>query len=366
MTENGFEVIMVSTNDERVSTLIQREKSRHFAIPFTRVISPIKDLLCLAQLIRLVLAEKPDIIHTHTPKAGLLGMLAAKICRVPHRIHTVAGLPFMTAVGLKKKLLINVEKLTYWSANQVWPNSNSMLKVIDEGNLCPSNKLNIIANGSSNGIDLSVFSREKVTAERLIAAKEVLSYKEDVLYLLAIGRIVNDKGIIELLEAFQQLSTKFEAVQLVLVGPLEYVRSEESLSEDLVTTIRSNPRITHVSWTDDVPAFLALANVLIHASHREGFPNVPLQAGAMECPVVCSDIPGNIDIVENDVTGRLFPVGDSQRLTEAVLDAIAEPEKNQKMVKELRAQIENQFSRPFIQKSLLKRYHTLLGTAAEH
>ncbi|HEB62457.1 MAG TPA: glycosyltransferase family 1 protein, partial [Bacteroidetes bacterium] len=214
MAESGFEVIMVSANGKEIKEVLKKENCPHHIIPFTRKISPLQDLYCLFLLTKLILKEKPNIIHTHTPKAGLLGMLAAKICRIKVKLHTVAGLPLMTASGLKKKLLIAIEKLTYWSADVVLPNSNSIRKYIITNNFLPERKVHIIGNGSSNGIDLKRFSKNQLIDNEIQKVKNSINYQKDAFYITSIGRIVKDKGVIELVNAFLKLKKDYPILKL--------------------------------------------------------------------------------------------------------------------------------------------------------
>ncbi len=176
MSTNGFDVLMISADGKELPEVIATEQCRHIIVPMTRKITPFTDLKCLFRLIRIFRKEKPDIVHTHTPKAGLLGMLAAKISGVKTRIHTVAGLPLMVEKGFKYQLLKFIEKLTYAAANHVWPNSNSLMRVITKNKLCKTTKLNIIAKGSTNGINVNRFSKKSLD-EKLINDKlEVFFY----------------------------------------------------------------------------------------------------------------------------------------------------------------------------------------------
>lgn len=352
---------MGSADGPERDLVVAREECPHIIIPFTRAITPLQDLKCLAQLVRLMREIKPDIVHTHTPKAGLLGMMAAKIAGVPVRIHTIAGLPFMTAMGNRRKLLIAMEKLTYSAAQHVWPNSHGILNFMRENDLCPERKLSLIGEGSTNGIDLNVFTPDRITEESIAAVHREIGYKAGATYIMAIGRIVQDKGIAELLETFVRLKTDFAELHLVLVGPLERERPEETLPPGAISQIDSDPHIVHVPWTDDVAAFLKVADVLVHASYREGFPNVPLQAGAMECPIVCSDIPGNIDIVTDGETGRTFPVGQAAALEAVLREVLTEQDKGRKMARALRHKVEANFDRRVIHQLILQRYRSLLA-----
>ena len=353
-------VIMGSADGPEREAVERAEGCPHVIIPFTRAITPWQDLRCLWQLVRLMRKERPDIVHTHTPKAGLLGMLAARLAGVPVRIHTIAGLPYMTATGRRRALLRRVEQLTYRAAQHVWPNSPSMLNFVLADRLCDPGKLDIVGRGSTNGINLDRFSQGAVTAERRAAARGCIAYEEGKTYLTAIGRVVRDKGIPELLEAFLLLHAERQDLRLLLIGPMEQERSEETLPPKLIATVDSHPGIFHLPWTDDVPAFLTLTDILVFPSHREGFPNVLLQAGAMQCPIICSAIPGNVDIVEDGVTGRLFPVGDVEALGHQIRAAIEHPARNMEMAATLRTFIENRFDREVIHSELRRRYLALL------
>lgn len=360
MQSQGWQVLMVSADGPERKDVMEAEDCPHVIIPFTRAITPWQDLQCLWQLILLMREWRPDVVHTHTPKAGLLGMLAARLTGVPVRIHTIAGLPFMTASGFRKKLLQFIERLTYWGAQHVWPNSQSMLRYVQSIQLCPEHKLDVISAGSTNGIDLNVFSQSQVGEKRRSVVKSQIRFETKSTYLMSIGRVVKDKGIPEVVAAFKTLYEERPYLRLILVGPLEEERAEELLPTETLTTIRKHVAIQHIGWTDDVAAFLCLTDILVHASHREGFPNVPLQAGAMECPIVCSAIPGNVDIVEHGQTGQTYSVGDSKALQEAITQCLDNRQAAQDMAQKLRQRIEYYFARPKLHEALLKRYEELV------
>lgn len=362
MHENGFEVVMVSSDGKEVDEVTIQENSRHIVIPFTRKISPIQDIKCLVQLIQLIKKEKPDIVHTHTPKAGLIGMLASKIAGVNVKLHTVAGLPLMTATSLKRKILVFTEKLTYWAADTVLPNSNSIYNYIQEHNFVSSDKLDMIGNGSSNGIDLERFSRSAIQSKKLEQIKKGIKYDESKKYILSVGRVVKDKGIVELVRAFLKVSRDVQNIVLLIVGSLEYERAEELLPFDVLDEIKGNKNIIHINWSDEVEYYMYLADVLVHASYREGFPNVPLQAGAMECPIVCSNIPGNVDIVTDNYTGLYFEVGNTEELIERITMSLNKREQMQLYTKTLRKEIEDKFDRKKIHDEMRHFYLKLLNS----
>ena len=358
MKASGFDVLMISADGKELDDVIESENCRHIIVPMTRKITPILDLKCLFQLIGIFRKERPEIVHTHTPKAGLLGMVAAKICGVKIRIHTVAGLPMMTEKGFTYQLLKYIERLTAASANHVWPNSQSLMKYMTRHRLANPKKLQLIGKGSTNGIDTDFFNRNAIDEKSINDIKTAISYSPGNKYLLFIGRLVADKGIIELVKVFTSLQQKYAALTLILVG--DYENSLDPLPEKIIREIESNSSIIHISWTDKVKYYLFLADYFIFPSHREGFPNVVLQAGAMELPVICSRIEGNIDIVDHGQTGLLFDCGNELQMKDAIEWALAEPEFMHNMAKNLRQLICSDFKRENTWQNMLEAYKSLV------
>lgn len=353
MRENGWEVLMVSADGKEIPKVEKAEGCRHVIIPFTRKITPLQDLKCIWMLKELFKKEKPDIVHTHTPKAGLLGMIAAKWAGVKVRIHTLAGIPYMSAEGNKKSLLQKAEKWTYNYATQVWPNSEGLKKFVLDNQLCAEEKLEIIGKGSSNGVDLSKFNRGVLKENHLVAATMRIMPGENDFIILSVGRLVKDKGIEELVEAFMA-SKIANRSKLVLLG--DYEQDLNPLSQEIIQQIQDHPRIVQLDWTDHVAHYMALADVLVHASHREGFPNVLLEAGAMQLPIICSDIIGNRDIVRQQKTGLIFPVKNKEVLREAMEFAFVKRDVMAGFADHLLSEIEEYYARPKIHAALLEAY----------
>jgi glycosyltransferase involved in cell wall biosynthesis len=358
MKQNGFEVIMVSAQGRELQDVLEYEGCRHQVIPMTRKITPFADMNSLWRLYRFFRREKPDIVHSHTPKAGLIAMLAARLAGVKIRIHTVAGLRYMTAAGLTRKVLVAMEKITAAAATHVWPNSRSLLNYIKENKLVRLEKLEVIGKGSSNGIDLARFSRKALNGEGIAKARQAIHYDPALTYILSVGRIVKDKGISELSRAFSELYKENNKLRLVLVGTFE--EKLDPIDQEIMTLIKNHPGIILAGWHDEVENFMAVSNLLVHASYREGFPNVVLQAGAMECPVICSRIEGNIDIVDENINGLVFTVRDERDLYEKLKQAIACPDEMKRMANLLRRKIEDNFDRNFVQEQLRQKYMELL------
>ena len=356
MSENGFNVIMISADGKEAKDLEKDEGCKHIVVPMTRRITPFQDVISFFKLRRVLKKYKPDIVHTHTPKAGLLGMLAARSLAVKVRIHTVGGLPLIIETGFKRWLLMLTEKLTYFGATEVWPNSRSMMNFIIENKLASAEKLAVIDNGSTNGIDLIKFSKQSINEETKNKIKNSLP-PNGALKILCVGRMVKDKGIEELVSVFEKLQVHHK-LQLILIGPFE--PQLDPLSSQTLDTIINNPKITHISWSDSIEYYMALADIFVHPSHREGFPNVILQAGAMHLPVICSNIPGNADIIQNEKTGLMFEVKNEDDLYAKLKFAIENKERTEKIAHTLYEEVTQLYSRKRIHEVILDTYNRLL------
>ena len=260
MASNGFDVKGVSSEGEELREVHENEGIVMEAINMSRKITPFQDLKSLWEMWNFLRKEKPQIVHTHTPKAGIIGMLAARLAGVPHRLHTVAGLPLMEATGIKRKILNFVEKLTYSSATRVYPNSKGLYDFILQNNFTQSNKLKIIANGSSNGINTTFFSPDQVTELERVALREKLNIQPDDFVFVFVGRIVSDKGINELIKAFSELKTaennELTSIKLLLVGGLE--SDLDPLHPETLAEINQNKGIISAGFQQDVRPFFAI------------------------------------------------------------------------------------------------------------
>lgn len=359
MNEHGFDVVMVSSDGPELAKVIEREGCRHHIIPMTRRMSPLADLKCLWLLYRFFKKEKPDIVHSHTPKAGLLAMMAAKFAGVQLRVHTIAGLRFMTSTGFTRKVLVSMEKLTGKFATHVWPNSFSLLQYIKDNKLVASKKLEVLGLGSSNGINLERYSVAALKEERSAAIKKLLNYDPQLFYFLSVGRLVHDKGIDELVGAFDNIYKKNDKVRLVLVGAFE--DEVDPVSPETKKILKTHPGIILAGWSDEVEYFMHFSFALVHPSHREGFPNVLLQAGAMNCPVICSIIEGNVDIIEHEKTGLLFEVSNQEALQQKMEWALANTGAVKQFADALKQKIEQHYDQKQFHQIIRSRYMELLS-----
>ncbi len=360
MSEQGFEVIGVSSSGEELQEVATNEGIRVKAIELSRQITPLRDLQSLWKMYWFFKKERPQIVHTHTPKAGTVGMLAAKLAGVPHRLHTIAGLPLMETTGLKRKILDYVEKLTYACATKVYPNSKGLYDFIVQQNFTTENKLKIIANGSSNGVDTEYFHPQQIAEQEKIHLKKALNIGEDDFIFIFVGRLVGDKGINELVSAFKRVKEKTSRqVKLLLVG-----REERELDPlDVTTTelVDKETDILAVGYQSDVRPYFAVADCLAFPSYREGFPNVVMQAGAMGLPCIVSNINGCNEIVEEGKNGLIIGVKNTIELEQSMLNILSDEDLYSKLKANSRKMIISRYQQNVVWVALLEEYHRLLG-----
>jgi glycosyltransferase involved in cell wall biosynthesis len=316
--KSNFEVIAVSSGGNILEHVSKKEGIRVVSIEMTRRITPLKDIKAVWKLYKLFKKEKPKIVHTHTPKAGILGMLASYFTRVPIRLHTVAGLPLMETRGAKRFVLNFVEKLTYNCSTRVYPNSYGLKKFILKHRLTSENKLKIIGNGSSNGIDTTYFDPELFSTEENAVLKTNLGIKKTDFVFIFVGRIVSDKGINELVEAFDKICLVEEKIKLLLVGPFE--DKLDPLQKKTKLIINNNDKIISVGYQNDVRPYFSISNCLVFPTYREGFPNVVMQSGAMGLPSIVSDINGCNEIIENNINGLVIKVKNVHTIYDAMIN----------------------------------------------
>ncbi len=352
-----YHVIGVTSPGDAINDIKNDEGIEVIEVPMTRSITPFADLKALLALYRVFKKEKPFIVHSHTPKAGTLGMIAAKLAGVPNRLHTIAGLPLLEAKGAKRKLLDIVEKITYSCATKIYPNSFGLKDIILKNKYTSLHKLKVIGNGSSNGIDVEYFSNQTIDIKSIDNLKTTLSINSDDVVFTFVGRLVKDKGINELISAFKKLSEKHQNIKLLLVGTFE---SElDPLEADTIKEIDTNINIISVGWKNDVRPYFAVSDILAFPSYREGFPNVVMQAGAMGLPSIVTDINGCNEIIKDNINGIIIPPKNEERLFTAMNTLIENSTKRHQLAQASRKLICDNYKREVIWEALLKEYQNL-------
>jgi glycosyltransferase involved in cell wall biosynthesis len=307
----------------------------------------------LIKLVRLFRKIRPDIVHTHTPKAGLLGMWAAWLTRVPVRLHTIAGLPWVETKGPLKILLKLIEKLTAMPALQLYPNSGVQHDFLRQQHIAPR-KLKVLGQGSSNGINTRYFLLNDDIANAAASLRENEKIKPGAWIWIFVGRLVKNKGIGELLDAFQALNQQFPDDRLWLLGKEE--PELDPLENRHRQLLHSGDPVRYWGFQNDIRPYLAASAVLAFPSYREGFPNVPLQAGAMGCMLLLSDINGCNEIVQNGINGMLVPAKNTEQLREAMLFIRQQPGKRTQYADAARHKIMNDYDQQKLWEILLKEY----------
>lgn len=313
ISSKGFNVYIACSKDKNVSNIERREGVTYHELYLTRTFNPIQDIISLFKAIRLLVKLKPAIVHTHSPKAGIVGMIASYFCRIPLKIHTVAGLPLTEAKGIKKWILTKVEKITYRCADFVLSNSVNQKEYIEKY-IYKGHKLKVIGKGSSNGIDLEYFDPSLFTRDDIDLLKAKYNISEDDVVYCFVGRLANYKGINELIEVFERLNKKYKETKLFLIGPYEDLNPLDSRTIQL---IKCNNNIIALGHQDDVRSFMVMSDIFVFPSYREGFPQALMQAAAMKLSCIASDINGCVEIIEDGKTGLIVPPKDVDALYNA-------------------------------------------------
>ncbi|WP_448670163.1 glycosyltransferase family 4 protein [Chryseobacterium koreense] len=382
-----YEVTAISGQGDELDEVEQREGVKVHPIAIERRISPLKDLVSLLQLYRYFKREKPDIIHSITPKGGLLAMIAGKWAGVPVRMHTFTGLIFPHKDGHFQTLLIWMDRVLCHCATHIYPEGKGVREDLERYRIT-AKPLKILANGNVNGVDTTHFSQSAVDAESIEILRAQLGVREDDFVFVFVGRLVRDKGINELVTAFKNvastplsdrdptllsdqnpipLSDRTSAgvsnVKLLLVGPPE--QHLDPLEPAVLSEIDANPNIITVGFQQDVRPYFAVSDALVFPSYREGFPNVVLQAGAMGLPSIVTDINGCNEIITNGHNGLIIPVKDSAALENAMRRLAVDRDLYGSLREHSRPLIESRYRQDRVWEALLEEYREAGGGVIE-
>ncbi len=353
-----YELIAVSSDKDRLERYGKHEGVRTFPLELTRRITPWKDLKAVYRLYRFLKKERPQIVHTHTPKAGIVGMMASYFAGIPFRLHTVAGLPLLESTGIKRQLLNFIEWLTYVFATHVYPNSHGLKEIILDSGFTSDKKLKVLGPGSSNGIDTSYFSKAQYDLTSINEIKARYYIPLDDFIFIFVGRIVKDKGINELVSAFNRLQRIHPHSTLLLIG--DYESDIDPISPHSLDQIINHPKIINTGFKQDVRPYLAISDVLVHPSYREGFPNVLLQGGAMELPLIVTDINGSNEIVKHGENGLICPKKDEDSLFNAMCTIIEDKTLLSELQANARPSITGNYERRLLFNAIHQEYEHLL------
>lgn len=347
-----YEVVAVSSPGEDLDRVANREGVKTITVPMERHISIFKDMKSLFSMVRVFRKEKPTMVHSMTPKAGLICMLAAWFTKVPVRVHTFTGLVFPTASGLKRKILMFTDKLTCACATHIIPEGEGVKNDLLNNGITKK-PIKVLGYGNVRGVDMEYYSRRPDVMEK---AREI---KKDVFTFVFVGRIVRDKGINELCEAFDKLSGVTNA-RILLVGPFE--DNLDPVSEKTRAIIDNNPSIETVGpkFGDELLPYYAASDCFVFPSYREGFPNTVLEAGALGLPSIVTDINGSREVIIEGENGFIVPSKDPNALFDAMIRIMKDKAAREKMAGNAREMIASRYEQGFVRKCLYEYYEEIL------
>lgn len=345
LAEEGYEVVALSNSDEDLKELGEREGVRTIGVEMERRVSPVKDFVSLVKLVRVLKKERPDMVHSMTPKAGLLCMMAAKLVGVPARLHTFTGLVWPTSSGFLRKILMFTDKITCACATHIIPEGEGVKQDLQR---CVTKKpMKVLGYGNVRGVDMDYWKRHM----------ERQNHK--LFTFIFVGRIVGDKGINELVAAFVKLNQVYPHIRLVLVGP--YEEKLDPVSPETKRLIDTCKAIEAAGGQKDVRPFYEQGDVFVFPSYREGFPNVVLEAGAMELSCIVTDINGSREIIENGKNGLIVPPRDEQALFDAMKWIVEHPDERKRMADNARLMVADRFEQSFVRQCLKDYYKEILS-----
>ncbi len=349
-----YEVIGLSSPGEDLEIIAKQEGIRTIAVPMKRQISLFNDLVSLMRLIRVFREEKPRMVHSMTPKAGLLCMVAAWLTKVPVRVHTFTGLVFPTSKGLKRRILMATDKLTCACATHVIPEGEGVKEDLIK-NKITQKPLHVLGYGNVRGVNMDYYDRTPEVEEKAKVLRD-----PSLISFLFVGRIVRDKGINELINAFKMVKQSHSEIRLFLVG--EYENNLDPIDREVYETITTSKDIIAVGRKNgtDLLAYYAASDCFVFPSYREGFPNTVLEAGALQLPCIVTNINGSREIIKDGFNGLIVPPRDARALCDAMVRIIENPAERKSMASEARQHIASHFEQGFVRQCLYDFYEKVL------
>ena len=354
--KNGFDVYAVCFFGKWEGDL-KKEGIKTKSINFKRKISPINDLIVFFKLFFYFRKEKFQIIHTHTPKAGFLGQLAAKAAGVPVIINTIHGFYFDERSSfLKRSFYISLEKLAAECSDLIFFQSREDMQAAIKEKICPAQKIRYLG----NGVDIEKFNIKRFSGEFIAAKKNELNLKSDTKIIGIVGRLVEEKGYLDLFEAFKAVLNKFPEIILLIIGP-EEPGKKDAVDKNIISEYGMEKNVIFLGERADVDEIYPLMDVFILPSHREGFPRTVIEAMAMSKPIIATNIRGCREAIENNKTGILIPEKNSSKLAGAIIFLLENPQKSRELGENARVKSEKEFNEQIIFNRTIKEYYFFCG-----
>lgn len=353
MRAMGYDMVAVTSPGPELDELMDKDGFHCVAVPMERHISIVRDIKSLIRMIGVFRKEKPQVVHSMTPKAGMICMVAAWLTRVPVRIHTFTGLVWPTATGLKRRILMMTDWLTCACATHVIPEGQGVLNDLKNGGITKK-PMKVLGYGNVRGVDMEFWSEKNADADKMEHIKDT-----DKFTFLFVGRIVRDKGINELVEAFMRVR-EGRNVRLLLVG--QYEDNLDPVSEETRMRIEKCEDIVYAGpqYGRDLLAYYAVSDSFVFPSYREGFPNTVLEAGAMGLPSIVTDINGSREIIKDGKNGMIIPPRSVETLAEAMLRMVEDKTMRKQMAENAREMIVSRFEKNFVQKCQIEFYKEVM------
>lgn len=352
LQRQGYEVVSVSSAGSELAEL--REMGvKTIEVEMERRMAPLKDMKSLWQLIRVFKKERPYMVHSMTPKAGLLCMMAAWLTRVPRRVHTFTGLVWPTASGFARKVLMFTDWLTCACATHVIPEGEGVMQDLQQH--ITKKPMRVLGYGNVRGVDMEKFSRRSAVMN--LAQK---LRNDGTFTFLFVGRIARDKGMDELVAAFSSLTEQYDNVRLILVGWNEH--DIDPVKKETLLKIKNSPSIDFVGskYGDELLAYYAASDCFVFPSYREGFPNTVMEAGAMDLPCIVTDINGSREIILDGENGVIIPSKNVDALYKAMEHMLMDKNYYNRYAKNARPMIASRFEQGFVRKCLYDFYEEIM------
>jgi glycosyltransferase involved in cell wall biosynthesis len=362
LNPRGWTMSAITSPGPELAAWGARNRVDTWAVPMARAITPLDDLSALAGLVRILRRIRPHIVHAGTPKAGLLGMLAARLAGIDHRIYHVRGLPLATARGLRRPLLWATERVAIAASTDVLSVSPSLRRSLARLLLAPEHRVQVLLEGSGQGVDArGAFDPARLPGGHREAWRRTWGLPPDATVLLFVGRLTVEKGLHELAGAWAELHARHPSSHLVVVGRHD---EREAIGARDLQRLRDLPRVHLVGPSSRIADWYGAVDLLVHPSWREGFPNVLLEAASMGLPIVSTRVDGCVDAVVEGETGLLVPARDAAALADALEALLLDPARAQLMGRQGRARTLRSFDRPVVWSALADWYDTLVPPEA--